>query len=161
LKTFLISCLLLISNISFGDEVVPFSKNEIENVLISIKSNDEILLNIKLSKDGFIGRQGNGDFPAINISTIVQTDGEIFKSLVSSLDDQVFNLANIYDHPDKSGIPITYTITFVGQKPDYKNFGFRVGTETKNVGDLLPYFEKFIVLTVKLTDAIYSQSREK
>jgi hypothetical protein len=161
MKKIIFFCFILLSTTCLGAEVNPFLKKDIDHILISIKSNDESLLNIKISKDGFIGRQGNGEFPVIKTSVIAQSNGEVFNTLIESLNEEVFKLANIYDHPDKSGIPITYSVIFVGQKPNAKTFEFRVGTETKNVGDLLPYFGKFIARSVKLTDEIYSHPKEK
>ena len=159
----IISLLFVCLNIPqlFAAESGPFSKSDIEQIRISITSGEKSLLDMKIARDGMLGRQGNGEFPVEPFAVAGQTDSEVFNQLVKVISPKVFAHANTYDHPDKSGIPITYSIVFLGEKPKIKVFKFHVGTETKDVGKLLPYFGKFIAHAVQLTDKWYSENKSK
>lgn len=160
-RVFLLLFVTLVSISAFGDEVGDFVKSDVEQIRINITSGEDSLLDMKLTKDGMIGRQGSGQFPAEKTAVVGQTNGEIFNALVESLSEDVFAYANVYDHPDKSGIPITYSVVFLGKKPKIRAFEFRVGSETQNVGKLLPYFDSFIMNAVNKTEEWYSESKEK
>lgn len=136
-----------------------FTKADIEKIRLKITSGEQSLLDMNISKDGMLARQGNGQFPVASVSVVGQTPDDLFEELVDSLADNVFEYANVYDHPDKSGIPITYSVVFIGAKPKIKVFEFRVGSETKDVGKLLPYFDNFIVNAVKKTEAWYNENK--
>lgn len=59
-------------------------------------------------------------------------------------------------------MPITYSIASLGDSPDdVAVFEFRLGTETGDVGELLPYFDQFISKAVMATDGWYAKEKEK
>ena len=135
-------------------------KNRIEKLRIDIVSGKDSALSLLLSRDGNIGRQGNGTLPT---DTSVQggSDGSAFQKLLALLDEQVFAHAAVYDHPHKPGIPITYSIAFLDSAQHSVAFEFRFGSETSDVGELLPYFDGFITQAVALTDAWYAAEKAK
>lgn len=137
-------------------------KNQIEKFRIDIVCDDKSALSLLMDKKGRVSRQGRGALPADDFSVMSEGDGSIFAALVDALDDQVFDHAGVYDHPDKSGLPITYSVAFLGDSPDeVAIFEFRLGTETKEVGELLPYFDQFISKAVMATNEWYLKEKEK
>lgn len=136
-------------------------KTDIQKFRIDIVSGSESALSMMLGRDGSIGRQGNGKLPADAVSVLGGSDGSIFNSLIEMLDDRVFPHADVYDHPHKIGTPITYSIVFLGREQDTLIFEFRFGSETADVGELLPYFDGFISQAVALTDAWYAEEKSK
>ncbi len=137
-------------------------KNEIEKFRIDIVCDDKSALSLLMDKEGRVSRQGSGALPADDFSVMSEGDGSIFGALVDALDDQVFDHAGVYDHPDKSGLPITYSVAFLGGSPDdVAVFEFRLGTETKQVGELLPYFDQFISKAVMATNEWYLKEKKK
>ena len=114
-----------------------------------------------LSRDGTIGRQGSGKLPADEVSVLGSSDGAIFNSLIEMLDDRVFPHADVYDHPNKMGVPIIYSVVFLGSNGDTAVFEFRFGSETPDVGELLPFFDGFISQAVALTEDWYAQEKAK
>ena len=135
------------------------TKDQIQKIRIDIISDDKSALFMLLDRDGKISRQGNGSLPADEFEVISENDGSIFEALVGALDDRVFEHAGVYDHPDKAGTPITYSVVFLGEDPNVAVFEFRVGTETENVGELLPYFDQFISKTVMATNQWYEAEK--
>ncbi len=137
-------------------------KNEIEKFRIDIVCDDKSALSLLMDKEGRVSRQGSGALPADDFSVMSEGDGSIFGALIEALDDQVFDHAGVYDHPDKSGLPITYSVAFLGGSPDdVAVFEFRLGTETREVGELLPYFDQFISKAVMATNEWYLKEKEK
>ena len=137
-------------------------KEQISKIRIDIVCNDSSALSMLLDRDGRVSRQGSGAMPADDFAVMSEGDGSIFAALVDALEDQVFDHAGVYDHPDKSGLPITYSIAFLGESPeDVAVFEFRLGTETGDVGELLPYFDQFISKAVMATDGWYAKEKEK
>ena len=135
------------------------NKTQIQKIRIDIISNDQSALFILLDRNGRISRQGSGTRPADEFAVMSDNDGSIFEALVNALDDQVFAHAGVYDHPNKLGQPITYSVAFLGEDPDVSAFEFRVGTETEDVGELLPYFDQFISKTVMATNGWYEAEK--
>lgn len=131
-------------------------KDEIAEIRIEIEAGGENILSMMISRDGSIGRRGNGSLPVEPTSVLGVIDSGIFRELVDSLDDAVLSRAGVYDLPDKTGLPVTYRISFldVDRKMLY-GFGFLMGSEAKPGNALLSYFDGFIVKAVRLTDEWY------
>lgn len=136
-------------------------KSNIQKFRIDIVSGSESALSLMLGRDGTIGRQGNGKLPADKVSVLGSSDGSIFNSLIDMLDDRIFPHADVYDHPHKLGIPITYSIVFLGHGQETAIFEFRFGSGTTDVGELLPFFDGFIAQAVALTDNWYAEEKLK
>lgn len=137
-------------------------KSAIEKLRIDVVSNKQSALSLLICRDGTLGRQGNGALPADPTSVLGKTDGQIFTALIDSLDEQVLAHADVYDHPNKSGIPITCSVVFQGEETaEVAIFEFRFGSETPDVGELLPYFDSFIAQAISLTDAWYEIEKMK
>jgi hypothetical protein len=136
-------------------------KTDIQKLRIDIKSGQESALSLLISRDGVIGRQGSGVLPADPVLVQGKTDGNTFTALLDLLDEQVFPHADVYDHPNKLGIPITCSIVFQGQGTEVVIFEFRFGSETPDVGELLPYFDSFIGQALGLTEAWYTQEKNR
>lgn len=135
------------------------NKSQIQKIRIDIVSNEQSALSMLMDREGRIMRQGSGVSPADPFSVESKNDGSIFAALVDALDEQVFAHTGVYDHPDKSGVPITYSIAFLGEETDVAVFEFRLGTETKDVGELLPYLDQFISKAVMGTNAWYEAEK--
>ncbi|MGM0593405.1 MAG: hypothetical protein ACQETD_02620 [Pseudomonadota bacterium] len=135
-------------------------KADIQKLRIDIVCDDKSALSLLMDAAGQVSRQGSGALPAEPFSVMSEGDGSIFAALIGALDDRVFEHAAVYDHPDKSGLPITYSIAFMGEDPsDVRVFEFRLGTETADVGELLPYFDQFISKAVMATDEWYAAEK--
>ena len=135
-------------------------KSDIEKIRIDIISNDQSALSMLMDREGRISRQGSGVLPADSFAVESSNDGSIFSALVGALDEKIFAHAGVYDHPDKSGVPITYSVAFLGKNSeDVSVFEFRLGTETKDVGELLPYIDQFISKAVMGTNAWYEAEK--
>ena len=136
-------------------------KNDIEKFRIDIVSGNASALSMMVCRDGTLGRQGSGKLPADEASVLGASDGSIFSSLIDMLDDRVFAHADVYDHPHKIGIPVTYSIVFLGLDQETAVFEFRFGSETPDVGELLPFFDGFIAQAVALTNDWYAEEKLK
>lgn len=137
-------------------------KTDIQKLRIDIVCDDKSALSMLMDCDGRVSRQGTGAMPADDFSVMSEGDGSIFAALIDMLDAEVFTHAGVYDHPDKSGLPITYSVAFMGKKQDdVAVFEFRLGTETADVGELLPYFDQFISKAVMATNNWYAAEKEK
>ena len=136
-------------------------KTDIQKFRIDIVSGGASALSMMLGRDGTIGRQGSGKLPADEVSVLGSSDGAIFNSLIEMLDDSVFPHADVYDHPNKMGVPIIYSVVFLGSNGDTAVFEFRFGSETPDVGELLPFFDGFIARAVALTNDWYAEEKLK
>ncbi len=112
-----------------------------------------------MDKEGRVSRQGSGNLPADDFAVMSEGDSSIFAAMVDALDEQVFDHTGVYDHPDKSGLPIIYSVAFQTSEQDVAVFEFRLGTETPDVGELLPYFSQFISKAVTATDEWYKAEK--
>lgn len=137
------------------------TKTEVQKFRIDIMCDSKSVLSLLMDKDGRVSRQGSGEMPADDFAVMSQGDGSIFAALVEALDDQVFGYSGVYDHPDKSGLPITYSVAFLGTGDDVAVFEFRLGTETRDVGELLPYVSQFISKAVMATDEWYKAEKAR
>ena len=137
---------------------MDFTKADIEQIRIDIESEGQSALSMLIHKDGTLNRQGNGNLPPMKVAAIGMTDGQVFRTLIDALDERIFEQAGIYDHPNKMGQPIRYCVAFVGEKPKIKVFEFRLGLENKDVGDVLPYIDRFISAAAQLTNEWYEKA---
>lgn len=134
-------------------------KESIQKIRIDIVTSEKSVLSMLLDKEGRISRQGSATLPADPFAVESKNDGSIFTMLMDLLDERVFEHAGVYDHPVKDGLPITYSVAFLSDEDDVAAFEFRLGTETKDVGELLPYFDQFISKAVMGTDAWYESEK--
>lgn len=136
-------------------------KTEIEKLRIDILSDGESALSMLIGRDGSLGRQGSGKLPADKASVLDSSDGSIFNTLIEMLDERVFPHAAVYDHPHKIGIPITWSIAFLDKEQNTAVFEFRFGSKTADVGELLPFFDGFILQAIALTDSWYAEGKSR
>ena len=108
-------------------------KTDIEKFRIDIVSGNASALSMMICRDGTLGRQGSGKLPADEVSVLGASDGSIFNSLISMLDERICAHADVYDHPNKIGVPITYSIVFLDRYEGTAVFEFRFGSETPDV----------------------------
>jgi hypothetical protein len=136
-------------------------KADIQKFRIDIVSGGESALSLMLARDGTIGRQGSAKLPADEVSVLGTSDGSIFNSLIGMLDERVFPHADVYDHPNKMGVAIIYSVVFLGSNGDTAVFEFRFGSETPDVGELLPFFDGFIAQAVALSNDWYAEEKSQ
>ena len=122
-------------------------------------SEDQHALSLMLASDGSIVRQGTANLPVDDAVYEGIIEKDIFDTLLARLDQQLFAYASVYDHPDKSGVPITYSVAFQDNQGDSQFFEFRFASQTDDLGELLPFFDDFISQAVSLTDSWYAQQR--
>jgi len=130
--------------------------SDVEKIRIDVQSEGASSLSLMISRTGNMMRQGNGSFPINEYVACSDIDPNIFLQLIEDFDENVFKFASVYDHPDKTGQPITYSIAFLDKDENTLVFEFRFGTETEGVGELLPYFEGFISKALLLTNDWYA-----
>jgi hypothetical protein len=135
--------------------------SEVQKLRIDVVSEDKSALYLLLERDGMISRQGTGQLPVEEFTVTSESDGSVFKQLMDDLDEQVFEHVGVYDHPDKKGIPVVISIAFLDTADESAFFEFRFGTENEDVGELLPYFDKFISHAIHLTDYWYQLEKQK
>jgi len=134
---------------------------DIQKIRIDIQSQGNSALSLMMSRDGNMMRQGNGNFPANEFVGCSDIDPNIFLQLIEDLDEDIFKFAAVYDHPNKAGQPITYSIAFQDKDEKSLVFEFRFGTETPDTGELLPYFENFISKAIILTNDWYALEEQE
>jgi hypothetical protein len=89
-------------------------KNEIEEILILIKSGQQEALNIKVYKDGTLCRRGCGGLPEIGVSGMSFTgDGTLFEKLLAFVPQKVLDQPVNYQE-QKINSPIEYVVAFFG-----------------------------------------------
>jgi hypothetical protein len=134
------------------------TKDDIQKLQIDIEFDGESALSLMLCRDGAIARQGNGNMPPKKLSVMGMTEGAEFRQLMELFDEQVFSHQGVFDYSNKKGMPVRYSIAFVGERPKPRIFEFRLGLENKDVGDLLPYFDSLIKKAVVLTEPWYAKA---
>jgi hypothetical protein len=135
------------------------TKDEIQKIRMDIEADGQSVLSLMICRDGSVGRLGNGALPPHKASVMGMTDGSEFRQLMETIDERIFALLGIFDHPNKQGMPIKYSIAFLGDEPNFRVFEFRLGLENKDVGDLLPHFDGLIKQAVALTENWYEKAR--
>ena len=136
-------------------------RNNIIKIRIDVASEQQHVLSLMLASDGTIVRQGTGSLPVEKAIFDGVIDKGVFTTLIERLDNQLFDYASVYDHPDKTGIPVVYSVAFLDDKGEACFFEFRFATQTADLGELLPYFDDFISQAVQLTDSWYQQQLVK
>jgi len=132
-------------------------REDISKIRIDIYSEQQHALSLMLASDGGIVRQGTANLPIETAIFDGQVDVQIFSSLIAELDNELFVHASVYDHPDKAGTSVVYSIAFLDKQGEECFFEFRFATQTGELGDLLPFFDHFISRAVQLSDAWYKQ----
>ena len=136
-------------------------REDIIKIRFDIYSEQQHALSLMLASDGAIVRQGTANLPVESAIFNGQIDTQVFNSLIDELDNELFAYASVYDHPDKSGTSVVYSVAFLDKQENECFFEFRFGTETADLGDLLPYFDHFISKAVSLSDVWYQQQLNK
>lgn len=136
-------------------------KEAIQKIRMDIVSDGESALSLMLDKDGTIYRQGNGSLPVDSFAVNSESDAMVFSQIIDNIDERAFEHAGVYDHPDKQGIPVQISLALLDSEGETLFFEFKYGTETENVGDLLPYIDKLISMAVELTDYWYYLEKKK
>ena len=131
--------------------------SDIKKIRIDIHSDDVSALSLLIDDQNNIKRQGNGALPIKKEEVVGKTTSNAFTQILALVDENVMPYANLYDHPNKLGIPLTVSVAFMSQEDDITAFEFRLGTETPDVGELFPYFDHFIAQAVSITQAWYDQ----
>jgi len=132
-------------------------REEIIKIRIDIYSEQQHALSLMLASDGSIVRQGTANLPVEEAIFDGRIDKQVFNRLIDELDNELFAYASVYDHPDKSGTAVVYSVAFLDKHEEECFFEFRFGTETADLGDLLPYFDHIISQAVHMTDDWYKQ----
>lgn len=135
------------------------NKTDIHRIRLDILSDDKSALSILIDKNGMLKRQGNGALPIDEAEVTGNVGDEYFSNIVELVDEGVMPFANLYDHPNKAGTPLTVSVAFMGENDEVKAFEFRLGTETTDVGDLFPFFDRFIHQVVHMTQPWYEQEK--
>lgn len=135
--------------------------SEVQKLRIDVVSEDKSALYLLMDRDGMISRQGTGNLPVEEFTITSESDGSVFKQLLDVLDDRMFEHVGVYDLPEKKGIPVVISVAFLDAQDEPAFFEFRFGTENEDVGELLPFFDKFISHTIQLTDHWYHQEMQK
>jgi hypothetical protein len=135
--------------------------SEVQKIRIDVVSEDKSALYLLMDRDGMISRQGTGNLPVEEFTVTSESDGSVFSQMMEVLDERAFEHAGVYDHPDKKGIPVVISIAFLDSQDESTFFEFRFGTENEDVGELLPYFDKFISQAIQLTDYWYQLEMDK
>lgn len=135
--------------------------SEVQKLRIDVVSEDKSALYLMIDRDGMISRQGTGTLPVEEFTVTSESDGSVFTQLMEDLDERMFEHAGVYEHPDKKGTPVVISVAFLDAADETAFFEFRFGTENQDVGELLPFFDKFISHAIQLTDYWYHQEREK
>lgn len=137
------------------------TKNDIEKIRIDVQSSGNSALSLMISRVGDMMRQGNANFPINEYVACSDIDPNIFLQLIEDFDEEVLKSAAVFDHPDKSGQPLIYSIAFQDKEERDLIFEFRFGTETQGTGELLPYFEAFISKALMLTNDWYKLEEQE
>lgn len=90
------------------------NKEQVEQILVIVKSGQQEALNIKVYKNGTVCRHGCGGLPAIGISAMSFTESPLlFDSLMEIVPQQV--LDNPVNYEDETiGTPLEYILAFFG-----------------------------------------------
>ena len=132
-------------------------KGEIFGISVHVLTAGQSALTLIINKDGSLHRQGNGAIPPLNVTVLGMTDGSYFREAIDRLDERLLDLGGVYDHPDKSGVPVEYEIAFAGER-GVRTFRFSLGTMTRSVGDVFPRLDAFVSKLVEMTDEWYSKN---
>lgn len=137
------------------------NKSEIEKVRFDVVCDEGSALMMLLDKQGSISRQGTGALPIIDFLVTSESNGEVFNKLIDIIDERAFEYSGVYELAEKKGIPLTLSIAFLDTQEQPHFFEFRFGSDNEDVGELLPYFDKYVSQALALTDQWYLTEYEK
>ena len=90
------------------------NKQEVEQILIIVKSGQQQALHMKIYKNGILCRRGCGGLPEIGISAMSYTNNsEVFDKLMNMVPQAVLDNPINYED-EKINTPLEYTIAFYG-----------------------------------------------
>lgn len=142
------------------------NKNEVEQLLIIVKSGANEALNIKIYKNGTICRRGCGGLPPINTSGMSFTESSvIFDKLMESVPEAVLQTPVNYEDP-KINSPLEYIVAFYGISKNgergeraqwTKSTGIRflIDNNTEFRHPLLSFCDGIAIEAAKLTNEWY------
>lgn len=142
------------------------TKEEVEQILIIVKSGQSEALNMKIYKNGIICRHGCGGLPQIGISGMSFTDSpETFDKLMEVVPQQILdNPINYQD--EKINTPLEYIIAFYGVSSNgetgehaewTKSTGIRllIDTQTAFRHPVLSFSDTFSIDAMEKTNSLY------
>ena len=142
------------------------TKEEVEQILIIVKSGQSEALNMKIYKNGIICRHGCGGLPQIGISGMSFTDSpETFDKLMEVVPQQILdNPINYQD--EKINTPLEYIIAFYGVSSNgeagehaewTKSTGIRllIDTQTTFRHPVLSFSDTFSIDAMEKTNSLY------
>ena len=142
------------------------TKEEVEQILIIVKSGQSEALNMKIYKNGIICRHGCGGLPQIGISGMSFTDSpETFDKLMEVVPQQILdNPINYQD--EKINTPLEYIIAFYGVSSNgeagehaewTKSTGIRllIDTQTTFRHPVLSFSGTFSIDAMEKTNSLY------
>ncbi len=140
------------------DNTNDYSKDEIEQIKIEVEADGRNTLWLAIRKDGGVQRQSYENPSNIEVAGIA--DPLIFQQLIDELEDAILDQDGVYNHPQKLGREMRYSLTFIAADDRIKLFEFHVGDENTDVGELMPYVNDYIQKAMQLTDDWYFDSLE-
>jgi hypothetical protein len=142
------------------------TKEEVEQILIIVKSGQSEALNMKIYKNGIICRHGCGGIPQIGISGMSFTDNsETFDKLMEVVPQQILDNPTNYQD-EKINIPLEYIIAFYGVSSNgetgedaewTKSTGIRLLIDTKTAfrHPILSFSDTFSMDAMEKTNSLY------
>jgi hypothetical protein len=142
------------------------NKQEVEQILIIVKSGQQQALHMKIYKNGILCRRGCGGLPEIGISAMSFTENsEVFDKLMSMVPQAVLDNPINYED-EKIGTPLEYTIAFFGVSKNgetgenaewTKSTGIRLllDTDTAFRHTALSFADTFSLEAAQLTNSWY------
>jgi hypothetical protein len=141
-------------------------KNEVEQILITVKSGIEEALNIKIYKNGTLARRGSGGLPGVNISGMSFTENsDYFDQIMKNVSQQVLDENINHEEEIKTG-SLEYLVAFYGatsnndhgERAEWtKSTGLRFfmdeGTSFRH--NLLGFVDGLAIEAMKLTNSWY------
>jgi hypothetical protein len=142
------------------------NKNEVEQILIIVKSGQDEALNMKIYKNGTICRRGCGGLPQINTSGMSFTESSvIFDKLMESVPEVVLETPINHQDPEINS-PLEYIVAFygiskngeTGERAEWtKSTGIRflIDNNTTFRHPLLSFCDGIAIEATKLTNEWY------
>lgn len=141
-------------------------KNEIELIIINVSTNDGIVLDMKIYKNGTICRAGAGGLPEIGISMMSMTeDKKYFESLMQQVPDNLLEQAFNYEEETPNGF-LQYVVAFYGvssngdngERAEWsKSTGLRVQLDQQSSFNhpIMRFFDGFAQDAAEITNGLY------
>lgn len=135
-------------------------KNEVEEILILVKSGQQEALNMKIYKNGTLCRRGCGGLPEIGILGMSFTDSSlVFDKLLAILPQEVLDQPVNYVE-QKINSPLEYVVAFYGVSKNGQNGEHAEWTKSTGVRFLLDSHSKFTHPLLGFLDAFSLQAAE-